>query len=405
MASRIIEDLYGYYKVADKKYYNKLEAFREALPNGWWPHWNFNEDEFSQHDWSIEPKESLEELYRQRAQQLRDDYEYVILWYSGGSDSENILRVCLRHNIHIDEIWHRSSYERHNRRDSSTDTNNQANETRFTTIPKLKEYQKLMPRTKIRFFDAMEEGIAEWKKGGFSPYETNYFNPVMPAKVHSHKYNQHDESKKTCKILGVDKPRIRFADDKYWCFFQDNWVNTHMMYSRLHNISAERDELFYWHPDAIRIMIKQAHLVKNFFKNNPDWHGLLENYEFGGYDLRNKYESLVRSIVYPDLDQKVFQVSKPVNDIAHGEFYWFFSEGTGQAYKNWITLAQDYKDEIKKIYATAGAQTAMSQLGEYGRMTAKKKHNFKQTISKIGNSDFEICELPGAQSRTYCLGK
>ena len=47
----------------------------------------------------------------------------------------------------------------------------------------------------------------------------------------------------------------------------------------------------------------------------------------------------------------------------------------------------------------------MSQLGEYGRMTAKKKHNFKQTISKIGNSDFEICELPGAQSRTYCLGK
>ena len=404
MASRIIKNLYGFYKVADKKYHNKLEAFREALPNGWWPHWNFNEEEFSQYDWSIEPKETLEELYRQRAQQIRNDYEHVILWYSGGSDSENILQIFLKYNIHIDEIWHRSSYNRHNRRDCSTDTNNQANETRLTTLPKLKEYQKSIPNTKIRVFDAMEESIAVWKQGEVSPYETNYFNPVMPAKVQSYKYNKHKESLKTCKILGVDKPRIRFDNGKYWFFFQDNWINTHVMHSRLSDTSSEIDEVFYWHPNAIKIMIKQGHLVKNFFKNNPEHHWLLENYEFNS-SLRNTYESLIRSIVYPDIDQRVFQVSKPINDIAHGEFYWFFSNTSDRACRNWLTTAQNYTDEIKKIYSTAGSQIAMNNLGEYGKKTAKKTHNYKQTVSHIGSADFELCELPSALSKAYSLGK
>lgn len=402
MTSRSIEDIYGYYKVADKKYYNKLEAFSEALPKGWWPHWNFNEEEFSKHDWSIEPKESLEELYRQRAQQIRDKYDHVIIWYSGGSDSDNIVRTFIKNNIHIDEMWHRSSYQRHNRRDQTIDTNNQANETRFTAFPRLKHYQSLMPKTKIKVFDAMKESIAVWQQGEVSPYETNYFNPVMPAKSLSHRFNTHKDSLKTCKVLGVDKPRLRFKDGKYWIFFQDNWINTHVIHSRLHKVNYEHDEVFYWHPDAIKIMIKQGHLIKNFFKNNPNWHWLLLNYETK-LSLRTNYENLIRSILYPYWEQDAFQVSKPVNDIAHGEFYWFFEKMT-KASRNWLDTAQAYREEIKKIYATSGAQVAMNKLDNDAIKTSNKKYNYKKTFSQIGNFKMEICELPGAVSKAYCLG-
>lgn len=55
-------------------------------------------------DWSIEPKESMEELCYRRAQQLRDQYDYLILYYSGGADSKTILETFLKYNIPLDEV-------------------------------------------------------------------------------------------------------------------------------------------------------------------------------------------------------------------------------------------------------------------------------------------------------------
>lgn len=51
-----------------------------------------------------EPTESFKELCKQRAQQLRASYDYIILSFSGGSDSTTVLNAFLDNNIHIDEI-------------------------------------------------------------------------------------------------------------------------------------------------------------------------------------------------------------------------------------------------------------------------------------------------------------
>jgi hypothetical protein len=40
--------------------------------------------------------------------------------------------------------------------------------------------------------------------------------------------------------------------------------------------TEETDEWFYWHPSAISIIKKQAHLIKNWFKQRPELLWMLE---------------------------------------------------------------------------------------------------------------------------------
>jgi len=62
------------------------------------------DDAFDSLDWSIEPIETFKELCKQRALQLRNTYDYIILHFSGGSDSTTVLNSFLDNNIPIDEI-------------------------------------------------------------------------------------------------------------------------------------------------------------------------------------------------------------------------------------------------------------------------------------------------------------
>ena len=100
-------DKLGFYMLGGKKFYTKPEALVEATKTGIFPEWNFNRNVFDSYNWSVEPNIDIKELYRLRALQLREKYDYLILAYSGGADSHNILLSFMRQNIHIDEIENR----------------------------------------------------------------------------------------------------------------------------------------------------------------------------------------------------------------------------------------------------------------------------------------------------------
>lgn len=55
-------------------------------------------------DFKIEPEQSLDQLLKARAQELRDTYRYLRLWVSGGSDSMTALYAFVKNNIPVDEI-------------------------------------------------------------------------------------------------------------------------------------------------------------------------------------------------------------------------------------------------------------------------------------------------------------
>ena len=59
---------------------------------------------FENIDWTKEPTKTLKQLYKERAEQLRSDYDYLIVYFSGGSDSITVVNSFLDNNIPIDEI-------------------------------------------------------------------------------------------------------------------------------------------------------------------------------------------------------------------------------------------------------------------------------------------------------------
>ena len=94
--------MYFYDKKTNEKYYTKQDLL--------WSKLDFRNiasyfgEGFDSIDWAKEPVESLKELRKQRAQQLRDTYSYLVLYYGGGSDSSTVLNSFLDNNIKLDEV-------------------------------------------------------------------------------------------------------------------------------------------------------------------------------------------------------------------------------------------------------------------------------------------------------------
>jgi len=91
--------------VDGKHYMSKMEATLASVANNNSEiSFYYYNKEFGAFDWTVEPSESWEELCKQRAQQLRDENQYLRLWYSGGADSHTMLRAFIDNKIHLDEI-------------------------------------------------------------------------------------------------------------------------------------------------------------------------------------------------------------------------------------------------------------------------------------------------------------
>ena len=93
----------GYYTVGQEKFYSKPMALTKATETNQFPEWNFSNETFGAQNWLIEPNINILDLYRIRAQQLRDKYDYIRLEFSGGGDSTTALYSFINNGIHLDE--------------------------------------------------------------------------------------------------------------------------------------------------------------------------------------------------------------------------------------------------------------------------------------------------------------
>lgn len=347
--------LSGFYEVAGQRYISKFQAFEAALPNGWLPHWNYHEHAFDQYNWEQEPTESIEELYAQRARELRDRYDRVILWYSGGSDSHTIARTFIDNHIHIDEIWHRTSVDRWSRTDANKDPENQPNESRFTAIPQLKQIQEDAPNTTVKIFDAMDYAIDQWRTGLVRPDEMTFFSPLLHSKVHSDLFNT-SSANRTVKICGIDKPRV-FKENGAWYFaFLDISLNDQIMHNRARPDSSEEDACFFWDPVAANIIIKQCHMIIRWFEAHPEMdHLTVKNISHEDRHLRDE---IIKSIIYPKWDLNTWQVAKPRTKVAYPEFHWFYQNNSDLAVRNFKDSLRWYSEEVNILRKTSSLSTA-----------------------------------------------
>lgn len=258
----------GFYTVGDKKFSNKLDAVLTAQLTNSKIEWNFFDDVFSRVDWLTEPDISLDQFYKMRAEQIRNAYDYVIVFCSGGADSTNVIRSFINNNIKVDEVigiapmsglknW---EYDAKNVSDINT-----ISETKFALLPLLDELSTVH-NIKVTLYDFFEDMVnyqdEQWAAtacGNIATALTPHFTNVS-AIPHIDKIIQ--SGKRVALVYGTDKP-VMTVDDSTGCIdfiLADGGVNyLNMPDSRVYpNVDRV---LFYWTPELPAMLVKQAHIV------------------------------------------------------------------------------------------------------------------------------------------------
>lgn len=341
-------DKFGYYRVGDFKTYSKLEAITLHEKTQQHPQWVFNELEFGATQWHIEPTTSLPELYRMRAQQIRDKYDYIVLFYSGGSDSSNILDTFINYDIKLDEcasFWALNG-------DSGNLDSHFSTEVAKVAIPRMNKHTNILHRLidltqlTIDVFDQPDVKF-DWiyfMNTYFSP--NNYVRSHLRRLIPEYK-NLIDQGKSVCFIWGAEKPRLHLVDGKYAVRFQDLVDNTVSPYIQQFARPGEFDELFYWSPDFATGLVKQSHTIMNYLKygfiNPLDFTEVRNKYNYG-YTVRDGKTWYLTSdginkLLYPFWDTNTLSVGKPRSPIYSERDDWFFK-----------TNNNNYNLGIKKLH-------------------------------------------------------
>lgn len=333
---------FGYYSVGDLDFISKIAAIEHDHRTQHGVKWHFINEIFESYDWTLEPKESLQELYRQRAQQIREHYDYVVVWYSGGADSHNVLSSFLQHGIHVDEIA-TTHYGEADRDGNGYWTE----EVAVTALPDLKEISKHHPATLIRYVDwtryvpqiYQNESRHDWiyeHNGAVSP--NNYLRGWI-RELDPHYKKIIDSGKRMVFVWGHDKPRIKLGNDgRYGIQFVD--MINHVVSNRTQILDHpwEHDELFYWTPALVPLMVKQAHVIKRFLSNVRVPHPYLiaandlkkTDYKDLGVTVRNGMNYYLTrdgqaSLIYHWWDNR-WQRPKPiVGGVVSARDSWFFN--------------------------------------------------------------------------------
>jgi len=323
----------GYYKVKDSIYYNKIEALLAAGTTDH-PTWHFNDHVYDNIDWSVEPNFDVALLYAQRAKQLREKYDYVAIFFSGGADSATVLHSFLNNGLLVDEIivGHPTSGLRDWNKIADPDPRFTVNEYYHTVVPQLKQLAIDSPKTKITINDYFHDMVDAYKSDEWIVNARDYFHPSFTSR-YSKKNLTH--IKKLCEagrsvafVYGVDKPRIAIINDSYYCYFLDIIANTSTW--DLENYTTAKTEYFYWTPDLPLLPVKQAHLVAHWldcpetkkFRKVVEWPQ--KNYEENQW-LKTVYDRAIRQPIYPNWDLKYFQTHKSTSAISAEQDAWFFA--------------------------------------------------------------------------------
>jgi hypothetical protein len=412
----------GHYIVNGTIYTNKMEAILEAQRTNAEIEWVFHDKEFSKGNWLMEPNLSLDEIYKQRALQIREKYDYVILMVSGGADSTNMLYSFLRNNIHVDEVVGMSPISGMSNwdfNDKDKSVINTASEYKFAQFPLMHYVTEHYPRTKVTMIDTFNDMFKpktdEWM---LECQDIVNVHTTDMGRIDSldHVKKLADAGKRIAVVMGTDKPIITIRpDNSVFCIMGDMPVNVPKLPFKEGYPNVDRI-LFYWTHEMPEVPIKMAHVIAKsiFLPENKDvYQAVLDlpkkqfakkndhlstdqvldkiitertclneynpkNFDTGFYDPHNTYQRRVPSFIYPTTwNPKTFQGGKmdDMNSFFSDNHAWFFLVHKNS--RSVETMISDFSSLYKNL----------SPKFLNGNKTGFKKF-FK--IFKIGNvSDFK----------------
>lgn len=341
----------GYYQIGDAVALHVGPACQEATRSKQPIHWNFNEEVYNNFNWRSRLNLPITELYRIRAQQLRDKYDYLILWFSGGADSTTILQSFVDNGIHLDEVmvaWPRSQTAGKYTPSLNIAAENMLSEWDYSIEPKLKWLEKNYPNVKITVLDQLanpdrnEDYADTWtivEKNGLATIDRQR---LMDNALK----DRYKKYKNIASISGSAPPEIHIMDNRWLAvsFFSEYATAGTAKSDYLLDGTPRNVEFFFWTPDLPELIREQGHIILDHLNSNP-----ADKSIFLQYEVKNHYEKLtdsqllelrrilIKKLVYPQWDMSTFQVSKPKNAHLYSTQYnWFYANpGSNYYLEGW----------------------------------------------------------------------
>jgi len=340
----------GYWLVNNQKFINKYEALLYATKQNLPVHYKFFNEVWESFDRSQLGNFSLQEVYKQRAQQLRDKYDYLILYFSGGADSYNVLRSFIDNGIKLDEIcvkWCNDTLTANSviYKPNTTEKSarNYLSEWDYAIKPVLDDISKTYPEIKIEIVDWFKDRSLIGSEEIFKI--VNHWHDVEVPSLATWSPSELkliDQGKRVGSIYGIDKPQIYFEDDgSAYMFFLDS--ATTMGTPNPCNVYGT--EYFYWAPSFPLITFETASAAIAAFRTDTILKSAVFDKEVKT-NLRKFVERIqiqqknLRSVLYDNWTNR-FQASKPLALNRSDKHFWIYRSPELKNFKN------SYQDMIK----------------------------------------------------------
>jgi hypothetical protein len=322
----------GYWRVNSKNFVSKFEALKYATETDQKVEYIFFDAVWNSFNKASLGKCKLNDLYKKRAQQLRDEYDYLILYFSGGSDSYNVLRSFIDNDIKLDEIcvkWPMAVINQQLYKPNSVDTTafNYLSEWDYAIKPVLDSLSQTHPNIKITIVDWTSNYTPEIYSENLIQQVGPWNDVEMPMMI-SYSPSERfllDKGKRVASIYGVDKPIVGYHENKWFMSFPDGGPGM--------GLSADSSmcnvEYFYWTPNMPEIAFEQAYAVCDYLENNDH----LLNYFYSKdrpvdrdfmANCRQVQNDLIKKIIYTTWTG-VFQAAKPISHDREDKQFWIFN--------------------------------------------------------------------------------
>jgi len=333
---------YGHWESNGIEFTNKYKALVYASQNNTKVEFKYYTSIWKNFDRSLLGKVPLSVLYKERAQQLRDRYQYIVLYYSGGADSHNILRTFIDNNIKLDEVcvkWPKvlqsDAIFTPNTIDKSP--RNYWSEWEFAIKPILQWLAANKPDIKITIKDYVSDVNNISLLPAFDKLDHMRSGGMLFCSALTDSMN---EKKSIGHIYGIDKPLL-VVDDQ-------NNVGTFFSDFSLGTISTDGDdngEGFYWAPDFPLLTLEMAYQTVQYYKINKEDRKYLKWATAPLWDLDwsacvlQKQSDIAKATCYTTWDYR-FQSDKPVSRDRADKFFWFHE------YPEFNNALQEYKHHV-----------------------------------------------------------
>jgi len=351
----------GFYKVGTHTFDDKINAVLFASQTKTDIEWYFNNHVYDKIDWTVEPELSLDEFYKIRAQQIRDEYDYVIVMCSGGGDSTNVVLSFLKNGIHVDEVIASAPLEgikNYNVNDQDTSAGNTMSETMLAQLPLMEEIHRTYPNVKITINDYFRN-LLDYKTDDWLFRSGEWIHPTSSARYELDKLTHiralAESGKKIGIVYGIDKPAIFYdSDNSMSLTINDLAANVQRppfkdKYSNVENV------LFYYAPDLPLMQVKQAHTVakwvhrpENSFAKSKILDLTKPITSLEASRIRNSfYERAIIPCIYPSTHRKIFQGHKPTRMFLGEHDDWFYKNYFDT--KTFQMINSDFRNFFKEI--------------------------------------------------------